>query len=142
MDLILQVLLGWPFILGASLVVMCLLFYVFKKHPNILLGMNGLLQSPSGVFGLLTLGAITFVTLKQPSVGGVAFAAFVGVVPAILSWTEHKETMAGIAQCAPPDPPPPPPPPPPSDPVTVVVEAQPPDNSAKPVIGSPDAPVA
>jgi hypothetical protein len=140
MDLILQVLLGWQFILGTSFVVICLLVFICKKYPNVLLGVNGLIQSPSGVFGLLTLGAITFVTLKQPSVGGVAFAAFVSVVPAILSWTEHKETMSGIPQVAPPSPPPPDPPP--SDPVTVVVEPQPPDNSAKPVIGSPDAPVA
>jgi len=85
---------------------------LLKKHPTIMLGFCQLLQSPSGVFGLLTLFAITIVTLKQPTVGGTAFAAFVAVVPAILSWTEHKETMAGVVVPAPPammiEPPPPP----------------------------------
>ena len=137
MNPILQVLLGWHFILSASFVVICLTCLVCKKHPNILLGLDGLIQSPSGVFGLLTLAAITFVTLKQPTVGGVAFAAFVSVVPGILAFCEHRETLAGISQVAPPAPPPPPP-----DPVSVVIEPPPPDNSAKPVIGSPDAPVS
>jgi hypothetical protein len=139
MGQILQILLGWHFVLCATSIVVLTYLAVFinKKHPNVLLGINGLLQSPSGVFGLLTLVAITTVTLIQPTVGGVAFAAFVGVVPAILAFCEHKETLAGICQVVPPAPPPPPP-----DPVTVVVEPPPPDNSAKPVIGSPDAPVA
>jgi hypothetical protein len=88
-----------------------------KKHPTVLLGACQLLQSPSGVFGLLTLGAITLVTIKQPSVGGTAFAAFVAVVPAILAFCEHREAMAGIAS----------PPPPPA-----MVELPPPPDPAKP----------
>lgn len=121
MNPVLQVLLGSHLILlgVAVFVILCLSVFIvrkIKKHPNILLGINGLLQSPSGIFGLLTLVAITVVTLLQPTVGGVAFAAFVGVVPAILTIAEHRETLAGIPQVAPPAPPPPPP-------VPVVVSA-------------------
>lgn len=112
---LLQALLSFPTILvvlvGLGLAIWRIVKFV-KKHPTILLGACQLLQSPSGVFGLLTLLAITLVTLKQPTVGGTAFAAFVAVVPAILSWTEHKETMAGITTPTPPaamiEPPPPP----------------------------------
>jgi hypothetical protein len=107
MGSILQVLLSPHAVLFfmALLTVLFLMVVIVKKikrHPNILLGINGLIQSPSGVFGLLTLAAITLVTLKQPTVGGVAFAAFVGIVPAILAFCEHKETLAGICQVAPP----------------------------------------
>lgn len=109
MDPVLQVILGSHVVLIgiAAFITFCSMLFVFrklKKHPNILLGINGLLQSPSGIFGLLTLVAITVVTLLQPTVGGVAFAAFVGVVPAILTIAEHRETLAGIVQTAPPTP--------------------------------------
>lgn len=104
MDPILQVLLSSHVILVFLVLLAAFLMVVtikkIKRHPNILLGINGLIQSPSGVFGLLTLTAITFVTYKQPSVGGVAFAAFVGIVPAILTIAEHRETLAGISQIA------------------------------------------
>ena len=65
---------------------------------NCLLGCYLLLQSPSGIFSLLALACITFVTFKQPSVGGMAFSAFMAVVPAILSVVEHRETMAALTQ--------------------------------------------
>lgn len=107
MGSILQVLLSSHVVLFflALLTILFLVAVIIKKikrHPNLFLGINGLIQSPSGVFGLLTLAAITFVTFKQPTVGGVAFAAFVGVVPAILAIAEHRETLAGISQIAPP----------------------------------------
>jgi len=101
-----------------SIIVLCAIFVIkpcLKKHPAILLGSYQLLQSPSGVFGLITLAAITVVTLYQPSVGGTAFTAFATIVPAILSWTEHREELVKMANntpsnqiIIPPDPPPPP----------------------------------
>jgi hypothetical protein len=126
MDLILQALLSGHLILFILVptIVICLVRFTAKKHPSLLFGCAQLLQSPSGVFGLLTLTAITVVTWVQPTVGGAAFAAFVAVVPAILAFCEHKETMAGIDGTLPPASPPPDP------------------NAAKPVIGSPDAPVS
>ena len=63
-----------------------------------LLGLYLLLQSPSGIFALISLACITIVTLKQPAVGGVAFAAFFPVVVSLLAWTEHKETMQQMIQ--------------------------------------------
>lgn len=89
---------NWPAILVISVVALLVLgvFLVIRKYPKTLFGCYELLKSPSGVFGLLTLFAITFVTLKQPTVGGVAFAAFVSIVPAILTWVEHKETMVQL----------------------------------------------
>lgn len=116
----LQALLGFPTVLVTIAILGLVIWRVvrfIKRHPTILLGGCQLLQSPSGVFALLTLTAITLVTLKQPTVGGTAFAAFVAVVPTILSWTEHRETMAGIVV----------PPPPPA-----MVAAPPPPNPAKP----------
>jgi hypothetical protein len=126
MGQILQILLGWHFILCAMVMAILtrLVLFVNKKHPNVLLGINALIQSPSGVFGLLTLAAITFVTLKQPTVGGIAFAAFVGIVPAILAFCEHKETLAGICQVQPL---------PPETPISIVVDPPPPSNVAKPI---------
>lgn len=135
---ILQALLSWQFIVFGLVAIALILGIVLltRKYTTILGGIIQLLQSPSGVFGILTLGAITVVTWHQPSVGGAAFAAFVGIVPAILAFCEHKETMAQMTQLSPPLPPPVPAllpsiPPPPPDP-----------NLAKPVVGSPDAPVA
>lgn len=58
------------------------------------LGLYLLLQSPSGWFSIATLIAVTYVTIKQPSVGGMAMAAFVSIIPAALGYFEHKETMA------------------------------------------------
>jgi len=107
MSLFLQVVLTWQFfslVLAVAAITSLIVFIIkkMKKHPNVLLGLSGLIQSSSGVFGLLTLAAITLVTLKRPTVGGVAFAAFVGVVPAILTIAEHRETLVGISQVAPP----------------------------------------
>lgn len=147
---LLQALLSFPTVLVIVPALGLAIWRVVKfirRHPTILLGCCQLLQSPSGVFGLLTLWAVTIVTLRQPTVGGMAFAAFVSIVPAILSWTEHKEAMAGVNN--------PPPPPilvgpgyPPGYPqtyppfpspgtiqnqqTTVVVEPPPPVNPAKP----------
>ncbi len=64
-------------------------------------GFKELMNSPSGFFALLSLLVISIVTLKQPSVGGVAFAAFFPVTVSLLAWCEHKETMAQIAQSPP-----------------------------------------
>lgn len=72
---------------------------------SIFTGMKFLLESPSGVFGLLTLIAITVVTWHMPSVGGVAFAAFVAVVPAILTFCEHREALASMTSVVAPAPP-------------------------------------
>ena len=41
----------------------------------------------------------------MPAVGGVAFAAFVAVVPAILAFCENRETLAGMQQPVAPPPP-------------------------------------
>ena len=68
-----------------------------KTLKNILLGMYLLLQSPSGVFALISLVCVTYVTIKQPAVGGVAFAAFFPVVITLLAYCEHKETLANMA---------------------------------------------
>jgi len=116
----LQALISFPTIL----VVLAILIFVtwrvikiVKKHPTVLLGTFQLLQSPSGVFGLLTLFAITLVTIKQPSVGGTAFTAFCAIIPAALGFFEHKEAMAGIN--SPPIP-------------SAMIEPPPPPNPAKP----------
>jgi hypothetical protein len=107
MNAILHLLLSWQVILFACVVpVFIYLVKKINKHSNVLLGINALIQSPSGVFGLLTLAAITVVTWFQPTVGGTAFAAFVAVVPAILTFAEHRETLAGICQVATSPPPP------------------------------------
>lgn len=116
----LQALLSFPTIFVVLVVLGFVIYRMVRfvnKHPTVLLGTCQLLQSPSGVFGLLTLLAITLVTIKQPTVGGTAFAAFVTIVPAILSWTEHRETMAGVI--SPPAP-------------AAMVEQPPPPNLAKP----------
>jgi hypothetical protein len=76
-------------------------------------GFYDLLQSGSGVFALLTLLAITFVTWKQPTVGGVAFAAFASIIPAVLAIAENRETMLSMNQPPLPNPAAPPPPNPP-----------------------------
>lgn len=119
MDPILQISLSWRFIAIAA-VAICGLALLIRNRAVILTGIAQLLESPSGVFALLTLFAITLVTLKQPSVGGSAFAAFVAVVPTILTWVEHKETILQMSQsasvAAPLPPPPPDAPPPPPDP--------------------------
>jgi hypothetical protein len=61
-------------------------------------GVKQLIESPSGVFSLIALFVIALVSWKQPTVGGVALAAFAGAVPAILAFCEHKETLAQMAQ--------------------------------------------
>jgi uncharacterized membrane protein len=100
------------------------LIVFLRKHPIILEGIKELLASPSGAFSLLVLLAISVVSLKQPTIGGVALAAFAGVVPACLGYFEHKEQMSQYV------PPPPLPVPPPPDP-----------NPAKPVPDPSNVPV-
>jgi hypothetical protein len=97
----LQFLLSFPIILVVLSIVGFSVYKLIKcliKYPGILLGTFQLLQSPSGVFGLLTLFAITLVTIKQPSVGGTAFVAFCAIIPAALGFFEHKEQMLQIQQ--------------------------------------------
>ena len=123
---VLQALFCWQYILFgvAVMVVIFGISFLVRKYTTILGGSLQLLQSPSGVFGLLTLVAITLVTWFQPSVGGTAFAAFVGIVPAILAYCEHREQTQMNA-------------------INASIPSAPPEsNSAKPVVGSPDAPVA
>jgi hypothetical protein len=64
-------------------------------------GCAELLRSPSGVFSLLTLVAISVVTWHSPSVGGAAFVGFCSIIPALLGWTEHKEQLASMIQIQP-----------------------------------------
>ena len=63
-----------------------------------LLGLYLLMRSPSGIFALISLACVTFVTLKQPAVGGIAFTAFFPVVISLLAYCEHKETLAAMQQ--------------------------------------------
>lgn len=65
---------------------------------NILSGISQLLQSPSGVFSLLSLVAISLVTWHAPAIGAGAFVAFFSIVPTALGIFEHREQMAQIAQ--------------------------------------------
>jgi hypothetical protein len=65
---------------------------------RVFLGIYLLVRSPSGVFGLLTLGAITWITLKVPGVGGLAFSAFCAVIPAVLAICEHREALQVMRQ--------------------------------------------
>lgn len=69
-----------------------------KTLKNMLLGIYLLLRSPSGIFALISLVCVTYVTIKQPAVGGVAFAAFFPVVISLLAYCEHKETLAAMQQ--------------------------------------------
>ena len=97
----LHLFISWPFLV---ILLLAISTFVLIKYPILRTGLSQLLQSPSGVFGLLTLIAITIVTWIQPTVGGTAFAAFVAVVPAILAVVEHRETMLQMVQTAPPPP--------------------------------------
>ena len=65
---------------------------------KILEGLVLLLQSPSGIFALLTLIAISVVSFHNPTIGSAAFTAFVAIIPAILAIVEHRETLAQMAQ--------------------------------------------
>lgn len=56
-------------------------------------GLAELLRSPSGVFSLVSLAAISVVTYHAPAIGAGAFVAFFAVVPTALGYFEHKETM-------------------------------------------------
>jgi len=150
MSLVLHALLGWPLVV-LLLVLLLITIIVLKNHPSILMGISLLFQSPSGVFGLLTLLAITLVSWIQPTIGGMALAAFAAAVPAILAWVEHKETLlqmtqSGIQGGFQPAPPLPPVPDPSATPLAPTTSPDPlftqDINSAKPVIGSPDAPIA
>lgn len=63
---------------------------------KILEGISQLLQSPSGIFSLLSLAALSVVSWHSPTVGTMAFPAFFAIVPATLAYIEHKEEMAKI----------------------------------------------
>jgi hypothetical protein len=65
---------------------------------SVFTGVYELLNSPSGIFSLLTLVAISAVTWHSPSVGGVAFSAFVAVIPSVLALVEHREAMLSMQQ--------------------------------------------
>jgi hypothetical protein len=60
---------------------------------SIFKGLKLLLESPSGTFATIMLAVLGVVTYHQPSVGGVALAAFASVIPTILAITEHREQM-------------------------------------------------
>lgn len=68
--------------------------WLYAVLKNCLLGLYLLLQSPSGFFSLLSLIAVTYVTIKQPAVGGMAFAAFFPIVIGLLAICEHREQLA------------------------------------------------
>lgn len=68
---------------------------------NILTGLAQLIESPSGIFSLISLAVIAAVTWHQPSIGSGAFIAFFGIVPAALGYFEHKETLAQMGMSVP-----------------------------------------
>jgi hypothetical protein len=57
-------------------------------------GLIKIFESLSGTFAFITLFVIAGVTWHAPSIGGAALVAFCGVVPAILTYAEHLETLA------------------------------------------------
>ena len=59
-------------------------------------GIVELLNSPSGVFSLICLAAISVITYHIPTMGSAAFCAFFAVVPAVLAMVEHREQMAQL----------------------------------------------
>jgi hypothetical protein len=65
---------------------------------KLLKGCIELIESPSGVFSLISLAVIAVVTWHAPSIGSGAFMAFFGIVPAALGYFEHKETMVQMQQ--------------------------------------------
>jgi hypothetical protein len=60
-------------------------------------GISELLASPSGLFSLLCLGVLAIVSYHQAGFSA-AWVAFFGIVPAVLAYVEHKETLAQMAQ--------------------------------------------
>lgn len=65
---------------------------------SIFSGISQLIQSPSGVFSLLSLMVLSILTWHDPSMGSAAWVAFFGVVPSALGYFEHKETLAQMTQ--------------------------------------------
>ena len=64
----------------------------------ILSGLKQITESLSATFAFITLLAIFILTWHVPSIGGAALVAFCSIVPAILAYAEHKETLAAINQ--------------------------------------------
>ena len=62
----------------------------------ILSGLKQITESLSATFAFITLLAISILTWHVPSIGGAALVAFCSIVPAILAYAEHKETLAAI----------------------------------------------
>lgn len=91
-----------------------------KIIKNCLLGFYLLLQSPSGIFSLICLSIMTILTWRVPVFGAAPWVAFFGIVPAILCYAEHKETMQQIVQSTFSSAPPPPPPAPLTPPIPSV----------------------
>ena len=129
---VLSALFSWHSLLFVviAIIAIVVLLILIKKHAVILTGAKELLASPSGLFSLLTLVAITLVTWHQPAVGSASLASFCAIIPAALGFFEHREAMAQIVPPVPIVPPAPP-----------VPEPAPPPNPAKPVIGSKHAPI-
>ena len=65
---------------------------------NLLVGLQQLITSPSGVFSLICLAVLTGLSLHLHDSMVMAFSAFFAVVPALLTIAEHRETMAQINQ--------------------------------------------
>jgi hypothetical protein len=66
---------------------------------NIFNGLKELVTSPSGIFSLICLSVLTFLTIKFPSaMGGAPWVAFFGIIPAALGYFEHAETMLAAQQ--------------------------------------------
>ena len=67
-----------------------------KTLKNILLVVYLLCRSPSGIFSLICLAVMTILTIHVPGFGYAPWVAFFGIVPAILCYAEHKETLANM----------------------------------------------
>lgn len=112
-----------------------------KKLSNIICncfaGLYCLVQDPAGIMCLLALFIVSGLCWFH-RVGDVSFAACCTLIPAVIAMLKHRSFSGSDLDNTLPVPATLPLPPPP-DPVT---EPPPPDNTAKPVVGSPDAPVA
>lgn len=60
-------------------------------------GIAQLIESPSGIFALLCLVALSILTWIIPAMA-TAWIPFFGIVPAVLAIVEHRETLAAIQQ--------------------------------------------
>jgi hypothetical protein len=60
---------------------------------SIFTGIKQLLESPSGTFALICFAGMLW---KASAIGAPPFVAFFSIAIALLTWVEHKETMAQI----------------------------------------------